>query len=56
MINTTWSGLYSPAATAGELMAIAESFGIQAKVVGRCLPAEQKQLNIVTPKGTFEYR
>lgn len=30
--------LYLPEAIAGELMAISESFGIEARIVGRCLP------------------
>jgi phosphoribosylformylglycinamidine cyclo-ligase len=56
VINTTWSGLYVPAAIAGELMAISESFGIEARLVGRCLVADQKKLTIASPCGTFEYR
>jgi hypothetical protein len=56
VINTTWSGLYVTAAIAGELMAIAESVGIGARIVGRCLTDEQKQLTIITLAGTFEYR
>ncbi|MBK6346479.1 MAG: phosphoribosylformylglycinamidine cyclo-ligase [Bacteroidales bacterium] len=48
--------LYVPEAIAGELMLISESFGIEARVVGRCLQAEQKQLTIVSPAGRFEYR
>ncbi|MBK9357330.1 MAG: phosphoribosylformylglycinamidine cyclo-ligase [Bacteroidales bacterium] len=47
--------LYVPEAIAGELMAIAESFGIEARVVGRCLQGEQKKLTIVSPAGRFEY-
>jgi phosphoribosylformylglycinamidine cyclo-ligase len=48
--------LYVPEAIAGELITISESIGIEAKIVGRCLPGEKKQLTIVSPAGTFEYR
>ncbi|MHC1775624.1 MAG: AIR synthase related protein [Lentimicrobium sp.] len=48
--------IYVPETIAGELMAISESFGIEARIVGRCLPAEQKQLTIVSPAGSFEYQ
>ncbi|MFH1118362.1 MAG: AIR synthase related protein [Bacteroidota bacterium] len=47
--------LYVPEAIAGKLMAVSESFGIEARVVGRCLPAEKKRLTIVSPIGVFEY-
>jgi len=48
--------LYVPEAIAGDLIAISESFGIEAQVVGRCLPGEQKRLTIFSPAGTFEYK
>ncbi|KAF0197811.1 MAG: phosphoribosylformylglycinamidine cyclo-ligase [Bacteroidetes bacterium] len=48
--------LYVPEGVAGELISISENFGIEARVVGRCLPCEQKRLTIVSPAGTFEYR
>ncbi len=48
--------LYVPEAIAGELMAISESFGIEARIVGRCLPVNGKKLTIISPAGKFEYR
>jgi phosphoribosylformylglycinamidine cyclo-ligase len=47
--------LYVPEGVATELISISENFGIEARVVGRCLPCEQKRLTIVSPSGTFEY-
>lgn len=48
--------LYVPEAISGELIAVSESFGIEAKIVGRCLPGNHRQLTIVSPSGAFEYR
>ena len=37
------------------VIAIAESFGIEAKVIGRVEEAPENKLTIISPKGTFEY-
>jgi len=47
--------IYTPARYAGELMDIAESFGLEAKQVGQCHGSDEKKLTIKSPKGTFEY-
>ncbi len=48
--------LYVPEGIAAEIIAISESFGIEARIVGRCLPAKGKELTIISPAGKFEYR
>ncbi len=40
---------------AERIIAISESFGVPAKVIGRVEAAQQKKLTLVTPYGTFEY-
>ena len=47
--------LYVPASIASDLIAISESFGVEAKIVGRVENAASKKLTIQSPKGTFEY-
>ena len=47
--------LYVRPEFADELIAISETFGIEAKVVGHCEAYEGKRLTIITPEGTFEY-
>lgn len=47
--------LYVSPEFADELIAISETFGIAAKVVGHCEANEGKRLTIITPEGTFEY-
>lgn len=47
--------LYVSPEFADELIAISETFGIEAKVVGHCEANEGKRLTIITPEGTFEY-
>ncbi|MBW6490269.1 MAG: phosphoribosylformylglycinamidine cyclo-ligase [Lentimicrobium sp.] len=47
--------LYVPEEIAAELIAISESFEIEAKVVGRCEAAEHKHLSILSEKGIFRY-
>ena len=41
---------------AQELIAISESFGVAAKIIGRVEASHQKQLTIESEYGTFEYR
>ena len=48
--------LYVPENIASDLISISESFGIEARIVGRCLPAEQKKLTILSDGGRFEYQ
>lgn len=40
---------------ADRIIALSESFGVPAKVIGRVESAPQKKLTLVTPYGTFEY-
>ncbi|MCX2720545.1 AIR synthase related protein [Lentiprolixibacter aurantiacus] len=47
--------LYVPEAIADELIAIAESFGIPGRIVGRVEEASSKKLTIKSPFGTFSY-
>lgn len=47
--------LYVSASIANEIIAISESFGIQAQVVGWCEPWEGKKLTINTHSEIFEY-
>lgn len=47
--------LYVPAGWANRLIAISQSFGIEARVVGRVEAAAGRKLTLQTPKGTFTY-
>ncbi|HSR59201.1 MAG TPA: AIR synthase related protein [Robiginitalea sp.] len=47
--------LYVPAEWANRLIAISQSFGIEARVVGRVEAAAGRKLTLQTPKGTFTY-
>jgi len=47
--------LYVPESIATDLIAISKGFGIDAKVVGRCLPSEQKKLTIQASTGIYSY-
>ncbi len=47
--------LYVPEEIASEIIAISESFGIQAQVVGRCESWNGKKLTIKTGTESFEY-
>lgn len=47
--------LYVPEALANDIMAISESFGVEAKIVGRVEAAETKQVTIQSEYGTFIY-
>ena len=47
--------IYLPASQAQEVIEISESFGIDARVVGRVESAPENHLTIVSPYGTFEY-
>lgn len=47
--------LYVPAAIAQDLIAISESFGIEARIVGRVEEASQKEVILRTPYGEFIY-
>ena len=46
---------YVPQEISGNIIGIAEKFGIDARVVGRCEPMKGKKVSIHTPHGTFEY-
>ena len=47
--------LYVPAAQAEAIIAISESFGVAAQIVGRVEAAQSKQLSIHSPYGKFTY-
>ena len=47
--------VYLPADLAQEIIAISESFGVRAKIVGRCEKAETKHLTIQSEFGEFKY-
>ena len=47
--------LYVPEEIAPALIAIAESFDVEARVVGRVEKSQEKKLTIVSPQGTFVY-
>ncbi|MDX1331917.1 MAG: AIR synthase-related protein [Robiginitalea sp.] len=47
--------LYVPESLAADLIAIAQSFQIEAQVIGRVEAAEAKKLTIESPYGTFTY-
>lgn len=47
--------LYVPEAVASDLIAISNSFGVAAQIVGRVEAAESKKLTIKSTYGTFEY-
>lgn len=46
---------YVPNDIAADLIAISESFGIAAQIVGRVEPSDVKKLTIQSPNGIFEY-
>ena len=47
--------LYVPEEVAADIIAISESFGVAAKIVGRVEKADTKRLTISSEYGTFEY-
>ncbi|MFY0607900.1 MAG: phosphoribosylformylglycinamidine cyclo-ligase [Cyclobacteriaceae bacterium] len=47
--------VYLPETYANEVLAISESFGIEAQVVGRVEAASQKSVEIFSPNGVFHY-
>lgn len=47
--------LYVDAAVAQDLISIASQFQVEAKIVGRVVPAEKSKLTITSPYGVFEY-
>ena len=47
--------LYVSENNAQEIISIAKSFGIDAKIVGYCQANQGKKLSLVTEKGSFEY-
>ena len=47
--------LYVPAALANDIIAISESFGVAAQIVGRVEASETKKLTIQSEYGTFIY-
>ncbi len=47
--------LYVPEAIAADIIAISQSFGVAAQIVGRVEASDVKKLTIVSEYGTFEY-
>ncbi len=47
--------LYVPEAIAAEIITISKSFNVDAQIIGRVEAAEQKQVTIKSPYGTFIY-
>ena len=47
--------LYVPESIANDIIAISESFGVDAQIVGRVEKSEKKKLTISSEFGTFEY-
>ena len=47
--------IYCSAETAKALIPISESFGVEAKIVGRVEESDSKRLTIQSEKGVFEY-
>ncbi len=47
--------LYVPETIAGELIALSKSFGVEARIIGRCEQADKKGLKIISEFGEFNY-
>lgn len=47
--------IYCPANVAESIIAISNSYNIDAKVIGRCEEAKEKSLTIISPYGEFQY-
>jgi len=47
--------IYTDEQSAGGIIEIAEKFGIDARIVGRCEPSEQKRLTITGEHGEYNY-
>jgi len=47
--------IYLPGKYAAEVINISESFGVEARIIGRCEKATQKKLSIISDAGTFVY-
>jgi phosphoribosylformylglycinamidine cyclo-ligase len=48
--------IYTDATTAQDVIKISESFGIEAKVIGRCEAFSGKKVSIFSEKGEFFYQ
>ncbi len=47
--------IYLPEIYAAQVIQIAESFGVEAKIIGRCETSDKKRLTIQSNHGNFEY-
>ena len=47
--------IYISGEKAAEIIDIASSFNLDARIVGRCEPSESKKLTIITESGKFDY-
>jgi len=47
--------IYTDLKSAGEIISIAESFNLEARIIGHCDASDQKKLTILSEYGKFEY-
>ena len=47
--------IYTDAASANDIIAVAKSFGVDAQVIGRVEASEKQELHITTPNGILQY-
>jgi phosphoribosylformylglycinamidine cyclo-ligase len=47
--------IFTPQVNASEIISIASSFNLEAKIIGHCESFEGKKLTISSESGTFEY-
>jgi phosphoribosylformylglycinamidine cyclo-ligase len=47
--------IYTDVKNARQIIDIANSFNLEAKIIGHCEPSDTKQLTINSEFGTFEY-
>ncbi len=52
--DTVWKYTF-PAEAAERIIAISESMGVPAKIIGRVEETNAKRLTLATPYGTFDY-
>jgi phosphoribosylformylglycinamidine cyclo-ligase len=47
--------IYLPESMANDVIKISESFGVEARIIGRCEASEKKMLTIISEHGVFGY-
>ena len=45
--------IFTDEKSAKEIIKISEGFGVDAKVIGYCVPSTQREVELQTPYGTF---